>query len=70
MLRGPLAITCPVRLLQGMQDTAVPWSTAVTLADRLEGADVAVTMIKDGDHRLSRDQDLARLGATIDELTR
>ncbi len=69
MLRAPLAITCPVRLLQGMQDTAVPWSTAVTLADRLEGTDIALTMIKDGDHRLSRDQDLARLGAAIDELT-
>ncbi len=69
MLRGSLAISCPVRLLQGMQDTAVPWSTAVTLADRLQGTDVALTVIKDGDHRLSRDRDLTRLGATIDELT-
>jgi pimeloyl-ACP methyl ester carboxylesterase len=68
MLRGPLAISCPVRLLQGMRDTAVPWSTATTLADRLTGADVALTLIKDGDHRLSRDRDLDRLAAAIDEL--
>ena len=68
MLRGPLDIACPVHLLQGMQDTAVPWRTALTLADRITGNDVAVTIIKDGDHRLSRDRDLARLSAAIDEL--
>jgi pimeloyl-ACP methyl ester carboxylesterase len=68
MLRGPLAISCPVRLLQGMCDTAVAWPTAVTIADRLTGDDVVISFIKDGDHRLSRDQDLARLTATIDEL--
>ncbi len=70
MLRAPIDIACPVRLLQGMQDTAVPWRTALTLADRLTGDDVIVTLIKDGDHRLSRDQDLARLAAIIDELSR
>lgn len=69
MLRGPLAISCQVRLLQGMQDTAVPWRTALTLADRLTTDDATVTLIKDGDHRLSRDQDLARLAAAIDELS-
>jgi len=68
MLRGPLKIDCPVRLLQGMRDTAVPWQTAVTLADRLVGDDVVVELVKDGDHRLSRDQDLARLTAAIEDL--
>ena len=69
MLRGPLTIACPVRLLQGMRDTAVPWQTAVTLADRLTGHDVVVELIKDGDHRLSRDEDLARLAAAVTELS-
>jgi alpha-beta hydrolase superfamily lysophospholipase len=70
MLRGPLPIACPVRLLQGMRDAAVPWQTAVTLADRLTGDDVVVELIKDGDHRLSRNVDLARLAAAIGELAR
>ena len=69
MLRGPIAISSPVRLLQGMRDTAVPWRTALTLTDRLTGDDATITLIKDGDHRLSRDQDLARLAAAIDELS-
>ena len=68
MLRGPLEIACPVRLLQGMRDTAVAWQTAVTLADRLTGNDVVLDLIKDGDHRLSRDEDLGRLAAAIGDL--
>ena len=68
VMRGPIAVGCPVRLLQGMRDTAVAWATAYRIAERLTGDDVVVTLVKDGDHRLSRDQDLARLGATLDEL--
>lgn len=68
VMRAPIAIDVPVRLLQGMHDTAVPWPTAQAIADRLVAEDVVVTLIKDGDHRLSRDQDLARLGATLEEL--
>jgi pimeloyl-ACP methyl ester carboxylesterase len=68
VMRAPMKIDVPVRLLQGMQDTAVPWPTAQAIADRLAAEDVVVTLIKDGDHRLSRDQDLARLGATLEEL--
>jgi dipeptidyl aminopeptidase/acylaminoacyl peptidase len=58
-----------VRLLQGQQDDAVPWATALDIAARLRSGDVQVTLIKDGDHRLSRPQDIARLLATIEELT-
>ena len=67
-MRAPIAVDVPVRLLQGMRDTAVPWPTAQAIADRLASDDVVVTLIKDGDHRLSRDADLARLGAALEEL--
>jgi pimeloyl-ACP methyl ester carboxylesterase len=56
---------CPVRILQGMRDTVVPWRHAVALVDLLDGADVELTLIKNGDHRLSAPADLQRLTATI-----
>lgn len=61
VMRGPIPIRCPVRLLHGQRDPDVPWETALHLAERLEGADVRITLIKDGDHRLSRPDDLAVL---------
>ena len=68
LLGGPIALGCPVRLLQGMADRDVPWKTALTLAEKLAGDDVEVTLIKGGDHRLSEPPDLARLGRTLDAL--
>ena len=68
VMRGAIALGCPVRLLHGMADTSVPWQTSLTLAERLTSSDVVVTLMKDGDHRLSRESDLARLGRTLDEL--
>ena len=68
LLGGPIALGCPVRLLQGMADRDVPWKTALTLAEKLAGDDVEVTLIKSGDHRLSEPPDLARLGRTLDAL--
>nr|WP_211862661.1 alpha/beta hydrolase [Neoroseomonas soli] len=65
LLRGPLPIEAPVRILQGQQDPDVPWQHALRIADALAGGDVRVTLIKDGDHRLSRPQDLALLGETL-----
>jgi pimeloyl-ACP methyl ester carboxylesterase len=59
---------CPVRILQGMQDPDVPWSHALSLVDLLTGNDVELSLIKDGDHRLSRPKDIARLEAVIAEL--
>ncbi len=61
LLGGPIAIRCPVRLLQGQADPDVPWETALTLARQLQSPDVQVTLVKDGDHRLSRPQDLSLL---------
>ncbi|HEY0206037.1 MAG TPA: alpha/beta hydrolase [Acetobacteraceae bacterium] len=65
LLRAPIPLRCPIRLLQGMQDPDVPWETAMRLLDRLEGADVQVTLIGDGDHRLSRPADLLLLRRTL-----
>ena len=65
LLRGPVPLRCPVRLLQGMRDPDVPWETAMRLADRLESGDVQVALVKDGDHRLSRPGDLALLRRTL-----
>lgn len=68
VLDRPLPITCPVRLLHGMRDPDVPWHTAVTLAGHLDAEDVAITLIKDGEHRLSRDSDLLRLEGELTAL--
>ena len=61
LLGGAIALACPVRLLHGQRDPDVPWETALRLAERLATADVQVTLLKDGDHRLSRPADLALL---------
>ncbi|MGH7118792.1 MAG: alpha/beta hydrolase [Acetobacteraceae bacterium] len=68
LLGGAIPIVCPVRLLHGQRDAVVPWQTAVRTVARLEGDDVQVTLIKDGEHRLSRPQDLRLLSSTLAEL--
>jgi pimeloyl-ACP methyl ester carboxylesterase len=65
LLGGPIALDLPVRLLQGQRDDDVPWQTALTLAERITGTDVQVTLVKDGDHRLSRPEDLLLLERTV-----
>ena len=59
---------CPVHILQGVQDDAVPWKVAVDLVARLARDDVKLTLVKDGDHRLSRDEDLALLSRVVGEM--
>ena len=61
LLGAPLAIDCPIRLLHGQRDPDVPWETALRIAERVSSEDVRITLIKDGDHRLSRQEDLALL---------
>lgn len=68
LLRDAINLYCPVRLIQGQQDADVPWETAIRLADALATDDVEVHLIKDGDHRLSREQDLQRLYRMLGEL--
>jgi pimeloyl-ACP methyl ester carboxylesterase len=67
-LAEDIPIDCPVRLLHGQKDADVPWDISVQLAARLRSADVQVTLVKDGDHRLSREQDIALLIATVEQL--
>ena len=62
----PIAPGCAVHILQGMQDPDVPWAHAMTLLEHLPAASTNVTLVKDGDHRLSRPQDLALLVRTVD----
>lgn len=69
ILPGPVPIQAPVRILQGGEDPDVPWRHALELAQALRGEDVVFTLIKDGDHRLSRPQDVARLVAGLEELS-
>lgn len=61
----PIQTGCPVHILQGMEDPDVPWNHALELVEHLPGDSVSLTLIKDGDHRLSRDEDLERLIAAI-----
>jgi pimeloyl-ACP methyl ester carboxylesterase len=68
VLGGPLALGCPVRILQGVQDPDVPWRHAVRLAALLPEDDVVLTLVQDGDHRLSRAEDIERLLRAVDEL--
>jgi pimeloyl-ACP methyl ester carboxylesterase len=68
LLGGMIETGCPVRILQGSLDPDVPWQHAVELVSRLAQDDVVLTMIKDGDHRLSRPEDLERLMKVVEEL--
>ncbi len=68
LLDGPIPLTCPVRILQGQQDADVPWEHALKTAAALESDDVVVTLVKNGDHRLSEPADLARLEQTLDDV--
>ncbi len=68
VLRAPIPLHCPIHLLHGQKDCDVPWTTALDLAARLEGGRITVELIKDGDHRLSRDGDLRRLAAALDRV--
>ncbi len=56
-----IPIRVPVHILHGMRDEAVPWELSLELAARLESPHVTVELVKDGDHRLSRPEDLQRL---------
>jgi pimeloyl-ACP methyl ester carboxylesterase len=68
LLGSAIDVGCPIRILQGAQDPDVPWQHAFALAHRLPSEDVVLTMIQDGDHRLSRPQDIARIIAAVAEI--
>ena len=67
LLGGLIETGCPVHILQGVQDPDVPWRHAEELVTRFARDDVVLTLIKDGDHRLSRPEDIERLIAAVKE---
>ena len=67
LLGGLIETGCPVRILQGVKDDDVPWEHAVALVSRIARDDVVLTLVKDGDHRLSRPEDIERLLAAVAE---
>jgi len=67
LLGGLIETRCPVRILQGVRDPDVPWQHAVDLTARFAQDDVVLTLVKDGDHRLSRPEDIERLLAAVAE---
>jgi pimeloyl-ACP methyl ester carboxylesterase len=69
LLDRPIEIGCPVRILQGVLDPDVPWRHALQLVSCLAQDDVVLTLVKDGDHRLSRPEDIERLLRVVDELS-
>jgi pimeloyl-ACP methyl ester carboxylesterase len=68
MLNAPIDIRCPARLIQGMQDKDVPWEWALRTGERLASSDVRITLMKEGDHRLSRPEDLELLWREIESI--
>jgi pimeloyl-ACP methyl ester carboxylesterase len=68
LLNGPIEIGCPVRILQGARDPDVPWQHATKLVACLPQDEVTFTLVKDGDHRLSRPEDIERLLRAVEEL--
>ena len=68
LLRAPIPVRCPVRLIHGLNDSSVPWQRSLDLAGRLASEDVECTLVKNGDHRLSTPADLGRLRRIITEL--
>lgn len=70
LMSGPIAIDAPVRLLHGIEDAEVPWHRTGRLAELLRSADVQAWLVKGGDHRLSRDADIALLIRAVEDVTR
>jgi pimeloyl-ACP methyl ester carboxylesterase len=68
LMHAPIDIDCPVRLLHGQRDTDVPWEWSLEILKKVRSADVQMVLVKDGDHRLSRDSDIALLIATVSTL--
>ncbi len=67
-MTGPIAIDAPVRLIQGQADPEVPWERALALAALIRSAEVQTWLVKDGDHRLSRERDIALILRAIEDV--
>lgn len=69
VLRTPLDLACPIHLIHGQRDPDVPWETALRLAAHVASDDVTVELVKDGEHRLSRDADIARILRAVEQMS-
>lgn len=69
LMHGTIPLKVPVRIVQGMRDPDVPWERAARLAQLIEGDDVQCWLVKDGDHRLSREQDIAMIVRAVEEVS-
>lgn len=65
LLGSVIPLDCPVRLIHGQKDADVPWRLGLTLAEKLRSNDVQLTFVKEGDHRLSRDEDISLIVGTV-----
>ena len=70
VLHAPIPLRCPVHLIHGTADPDVPWQLSLEVLQKLETKDAELHLIKDGDHRLSSDHDLARLCRVVEEVCR
>lgn len=68
LLRSEIDLVCPVRLIHGLEDPDVPWQISLKLAGALRSEDVQLTLIKQGDHRLSTPRDLAIIDRALESL--
>lgn len=68
VMKEKIRITCPVRILHGMKDNAVPWQLSLKLVEKLASGDVRLIYVKEGDHRLSEPKDLVLLEQTLSAL--
>lgn len=68
LLKSNINISCPIHLIHGMKDPDVPWETALKIADKVASKDVKISLIKQGDHRLSTEDDLAFLCESVRQL--
>jgi len=69
LLQKPVPIRCPLHLIHGIEDDEVPWEHAIKVAKAFQTNDVTLTFIKDGDHRLSRERDLEKIFAAVDQMS-
>jgi pimeloyl-ACP methyl ester carboxylesterase len=65
----PIEVGCPVHVIQGMRDPDVPWRHATRLMESLAFDDAVLTLVRDGDHRLSRPEDIERMLRAVEEMT-
>ena len=68
VLRDKITIDCPVELLHGINDEVVPWETSLGILDKISSHNVNITLIKNGDHRLSSPSDIQQLKQTVKKM--